>query len=85
MQEVAERHGVRLTTLKWWRGELVRRARRKAKPQRMVPVVLPAGHTQTVNDAGAFEVVVEGKRLRMTVRGALTLTQWQMLLESALR
>jgi transposase-like protein len=86
LREIAERHGVRVTTLKWWRGEFGRRARRKAEPSpRMLPVVLSAGRTQTVDDAGAFEVIVEGKRLRMTVRGALTLGQWQVLVKSALR
>jgi len=55
---VAERHGVNVKTLKWWRGEL--RRERRTSP-RILPVVVPKAATFT----GRVEVAVGSFTIRI--------------------
>jgi transposase-like protein len=69
--EIAATHGVREKTLLWWKSELSRRARRSAKAQRLVPVVIRGASESAPAVAVALDVSLETKRGRLTVRGAV--------------
>lgn len=75
---VAEKHGVREKTLKWWRSELRRRARSRATKAQLLPVVVKPRstarpQTPTVSRVVApLEVFVEIGAARITLRGAVS-------------
>lgn len=64
--EIARRYGVKEGTLIWWRSELTRRARRKAK-QRLLPVVVAPRRVEAPR--AELEIVVETGLTRMVLRG----------------
>ena len=66
---VARRHGVRESTLRWWRTELRRRAR-EGSSARLLPVVVRGAPPPAF--ASELEVIVEVGGTRMTMRGAVT-------------
>lgn len=70
-EQIASRHGVRASSLRWWRWELARRGR-DAGP-RLLPVVVEAARERRVDarDAG-LEVIVECGEVRVCVRGAVS-------------
>lgn len=68
---VARRHGVKATTLVWWRSELARRAREANGAPRLLPVVIESAHAERARDED-LEVVVEIGAARVSLRGAVT-------------
>ncbi|MCL2779863.1 MAG: hypothetical protein FWD73_17870, partial [Polyangiaceae bacterium] len=84
-QAVARRHGVKVSTLKWWRTELRRRARASASP-RLLPVVVKA-EAPAPNHAPAqgLEVLVEVGTTRMTLRGEMSAEHLAVLVKALAR
>ena len=67
--DVAERHGVALRLLGWWRAEFARRARpsrEPAKTTRLLPVVVK---NSPAPPAASMEIVLESGDVRIRVRG----------------
>lgn len=73
-EEVAQRHGVKVRTLIWWRSQLRKKAPEKiGKKPRLLPVVLrSAPRTASAPAECDLEVFVEVGASRMTLRGAVT-------------
>jgi transposase-like protein len=66
--EVARRHGVTLTTLRWWRSRLRPQASTPPTPTRFLPVVVTAGSRATTTDVPSpIEVVVRGLVVRVAL------------------
>jgi|SRR5580700_5688539 hypothetical protein len=83
-EEIAQRHGVRVESLKWWRWELARRAA-EAGP-RLLPVVVEATPARCTEPVGAdLEVVVEAGAIRVSVRGAVTAEHLAVLMGTVSR
>jgi transposase-like protein len=86
ISEVARRHAVREGTLVWWRSELRRRARKltvQAPAQRFLPAVLDsfkASPPRPHNDLACAEFVLETPRGSVSIRGQLTLAQFEAML-----
>lgn len=75
-EAVARRHGVKASTLRWWRTELRRRERKVASP-RLLPVVVKAAPSRGPShvrgdEAESLEVLVEIGATRMTLRGGVS-------------
>lgn len=71
VEQIASRHGIRASALKWWRWEFARRAR-EAGP-RLLPVVAePAGKPCVESHDDALEIIVECDAVRVCVRGAVS-------------
>jgi transposase-like protein len=79
--EIARRHGVKASTLVWWRSELAKRAReqRTASP-RLLPVVV-SGSPRAGDDT--LDVIVELGAARVVVRGALSADHLAALVAAA--
>ena len=80
-QAIAQKHGVREKTLRWWCSELRRRARTRGSSPRLLPVVVKTPKSQppvsrsvhaAVVASTALEVLVELGAARITLRGAVT-------------
>jgi hypothetical protein len=83
-EQIASRHGVRASALKWWRWEFARRAREAAP--RLLPVVVESGRERGAETQGAgLEVVVEWDEVRVCIRGTVTAEQLAALVATALR
>lgn len=82
-EAVARRHGVKASTLRWWRTELRRRARNAASP-RLLPVVVKAALPPDRVDV-ALEVLVEIGSARMTLRGDVSGEQLAAIVTAAAR
>jgi hypothetical protein len=83
-EEIAERHGVRVDSLKWWRWELARRAD-QAGP-RLLPVVVEATPAPRAAPLGTeLEVVVEVGAVRVSVRGAVSAEHLAVLMGAVSR
>lgn len=84
-EAVARRHGVKASTLRWWRTELRKRARNIASP-RLLPVVVKAAPPPVrVDVAEALEVLVEIGSTRMTLRGDVSGEQLAAIVTAAAR
>ena len=70
-EQIASRHGVRASSLKWWRWELARRERR-AGPRLLPVVVEPVPGRRAARTDDGIEVVVESGAFRVSVRGAVS-------------
>jgi transposase-like protein len=82
--EIAQRHGVRVESLKWWRWELARRGS-EAGP-RLLPVVVESARARRADPAGPdLEVVVEAGAVRVSVRGAVTAEHLAVLMGAVSR
>jgi hypothetical protein len=70
-EQIASRHGVRASSLRWWRWELARRGRETGP--RLLPVVVESTRERDAEtqDAG-LEVVVECGAARVCIRGAVS-------------
>ena len=84
-EEIERRHGVRATTLIWWRSELARRAREEpsASP-RLLPVVVEP----PVVAGGALETIemaVQRGAMRVSVRGAMSAEHLAAAISAAMR
>lgn len=71
VETVARRHGVKASTLRWWRTELRKRARTIASP-RLLPVVVKATPPVRACAVDTLEVLVEIGATRMTLRGEVS-------------
>ena len=80
---IAQRHGVRVESLKWWRWELARRAA-EAGP-RLLPVVVEATPARRTEPGAELEVVVEAGAIRVSVRGAVTAEHLAVLMGAVSR
>jgi hypothetical protein len=69
-EQIASRHGVRASALRWWRWEFARRAR-EAGPRLLPVVVEPVGERRAETHDDALEVIVECGAVRVCVRGAV--------------
>ena len=69
---VALRHGVRASTLRWWRTELKRRAGDLSRPATFLPVVVARALAPSGTVPGDVEVVVEMGAARVSLRGAVS-------------
>jgi hypothetical protein len=70
-EQIASRHGIRASALKWWRWEFARRAR-EAGP-RLLPVVVELAREQRVEmHDDALEIILECDAVRVCVRGAVS-------------
>lgn len=84
-EAVAHRHGVKASTLRWWRTELRKRARPVASP-RLLPVVVRATPPRVrVDDAESLEVCVEIGATRMTLRGDVSSEHLAAIVTAAAR
>jgi len=82
--QIASRYGVRASSLKWWRWEFARRARKRGP--RLLPVVVEAvqeSRGETRDDG--IEVVVECGAVRVCVRGAVTVEHLAVLMGTVTR
>jgi hypothetical protein len=70
-EQIASRHGVRASSLKWWRWEFARRER-DAGPRLLPVVVESAPDRRAGRTDDALEVVVESGAFRVSVRGAVS-------------
>jgi transposase-like protein len=83
-ERIASRHGVRASSLKWWRWELARRARERVP--RLLPVVVePAQESRADTRDDGIEVVVECGAVRVCVRGAVTVEHLAALMGTVSR
>jgi transposase-like protein len=78
--EIAQRDGVTVSTLTWWRFQLRKRAQGKSERPKREPRLLPVvvGTDAKPNCApteSSLEVLVEVGATRMTLRGAVTAEQ----------
>jgi transposase-like protein len=81
---VAQRHGVRVESLKWWRWELARRASEGGP--RLLPVVVEATPAHRTEPVGPdLEVVVEAGTVRVSVRGAVSAEHLAVLMGAVSR
>ena len=84
-EAVVRRHGVKASTLRWWRTELRKRARNVASP-RLLPVVVKAAPPRCrVDEAESLEVLVEIGATRMTLRGGVSTEHLAALMTAAAR
>jgi transposase-like protein len=89
VEAVARRHGVKASTLRWWRTELRKRARHVASP-RLLPVVVKAAPGRMpprvrVDVEESLEVLVEIGATRMTLRGGVSTEHLLALVTAAAR
>lgn len=88
-EAVARRHGVKASTLRWWRTELRKRARPVASP-RLLPVVVSAEPARIPprvrgDEAASLEVLVEIGATRMTLRGDVSTEHLAAIVTAAAR
>ncbi len=84
-EAVARRHGVKASTLRWWRTELRNRPRDVARP-RLLPVVVEAAPPRgQVNEPESLEVLVEIGATRMTLRGGVSSEHLAAIVTAAAR
>lgn len=71
--EIAERNGVRIKTLIWWRSELQRRGKKRQRA-RLLPVVVASPPHVSMKRRSSTDLVVEIEigKTRMTMRGVIT-------------
>lgn len=89
VRAVARKHGVKETTLLWWRTELRRRAREdesERAPARLLPVVVKAAPAATPPlTGGDVEVFLEFGAARLTVRGDVRAEHLAAIVSAATR
>lgn len=84
-EAIARRHGVKASTLRWWRTELRKRSRDVARPRLLPVVVKTAPPAVRGGAAESLDVLVEVGATRMTLRGGVSAEHLAAIVTAAAR